>query len=185
MRGKTRCQLHGGKTPKGTKGNRTHGLYSTALNDDEKVLWNEMQLSTVDDEIRLCRIQLHRAMTLEASVAKSPNDPKNLAGVELVEIRRTTANGKSGTDVVSKRPDVMGRMNWLLGRIAQLKKTRAELITAAQASGKQGLDVRFVVEIPPEENAAEWLASYRGTALSSTSVAALNPDDDDDDKDHG
>jgi hypothetical protein len=135
MNGKTRCRLHGGKTPKGTKGNRTHGLYSEALSDEERALWDEMQLGTVDDEIRLCRIQLRRAMNLEASISKSPNDPKNLAGIELVEIRRTTGGGKSSTDAVSKRPDIHGRMNWLLGRIAQLEKTRAELIAAASEKG--------------------------------------------------
>jgi hypothetical protein len=67
----------------------------------------------------------------------------------------------------------------LLGRIAQLEKTRSELLTAA--SGKPGLDVRFVVEIPPEEPAGEWLASYQGTTLSSTPPAAPDPGDDEDD----
>jgi hypothetical protein len=69
-------------------------------------------------------------MNLEATISRSPNDPKNLAGIELVEVRRTTGGGKSSTDAVSKRPDIHGRMNWLLGRIAQLEKTRAELIAA-------------------------------------------------------
>ena len=111
--------------------------------------------------------------------SKAPNDPKNLAGIELVEIRRTTGNGKSNTDATSKRPDVAGRMNTLIGRIAQLEKTRSELLTAA--SGKPGMDVRFVVEIPPEEQAGEWLATYRGTTLTSTPPAAPDPGDDEDD----
>jgi len=177
MLGKNRCRLHGGKTPTGTRGNRTHGLYSVALNDEERELWDDMKLGTVDDELRLCRIQLRRAMTLEAEVSKSPNDVKNLAGVELVEIRRATGADKaSTTDAVSKRPDIHGRMNWLIGRIAQLEKTRSELLAAA--SNKPGLDVRFVVEIPPEEKADEWLESYRGTTLSSTPAVAPDPVDD-------
>lgn len=133
MKGKSRCRNHGGKTPTGTKGNRTHGLYSVALSEEERELWDEMKLGTVDDEIRLCRIQLRRAMNLDAQIQKAPNDVKNLAGVELVEIRRSTgAEKKSTTDAVSKRPDVHGRMNWLIGRIAQLEKTRAELIAASR-----------------------------------------------------
>src|SRR5688572_32456848 len=95
MVGKNRCRLHGGKTPTGTKGNRTHGLYSSALSDEERDLWDDIQLGNVDDELRLCRIQLRRAMNLDAEITKAPNDPKNLAGIELVEIRRTTGNGKS------------------------------------------------------------------------------------------
>lgn len=75
-----------------------------------------MQLGNVDDEIRLCRIQLRRAMNLEVSINRSPNDAKNLVGVELVEIRRSTGPSGSTADSVSKRSDVMGRMNWLIGR---------------------------------------------------------------------
>jgi hypothetical protein len=88
MIGKTRCQLHGGKTPKGTKGNRSHGLYSTGLTDEERGLWDDIQIGNVDDELRLCRIQLRRAMNLELGIQAAPNDAKNLTGIELVEIRR-------------------------------------------------------------------------------------------------
>ena len=60
----------------------------------------------------------------------------------MVEIRRSTGADKaSTTDAVNKRPDIMGRVNWLLGRIAQLEKTRAELIAAAQAAGEGAGDV--------------------------------------------
>jgi hypothetical protein len=137
MLGKNRCRLHGGKTPTGTKGNRTHGLYSAALSEEEREIWDDIQLGNVDDELKLCRIQLRRAMNLDASISKAPNDPKNLVGIELVEIRRTTGNGKSSTDATSKRPDIAGRINTLIGRIAQLEKTRSELI-AAQAQNGDG-----------------------------------------------
>jgi hypothetical protein len=142
MLGKDRCRLHGGKTPKGRNGgvrneNHKHGLYSSALSDEERELWDDIQLGNVDDELRLCRVQLRRAMNLDAAISKAPNDPKNLIGVELVEIRRTTGNGKSNTDATSKRPDIAGRMNALLGPIAQLEKTRSELI-AAQAQNGDG-----------------------------------------------
>jgi hypothetical protein len=126
MKGKQRCRNHGGRTPTGTKGNRTHGLYSAGLTDEERDLWDGIQLGNVDDELRLCRIQLRRAMNLELGIQAGPNDPKNMVGVELVEIRRTTGNGKSSTDAVSKRVDTSGRVNWLLGRIGMLEKTRSE-----------------------------------------------------------
>jgi hypothetical protein len=179
LKGKQRCKLHGGATPKGRQtGPLKHGLYSSTLSEEERDLWDEIKLGNVDDELRLCRIQLRRAMNLDAEISKAPNDPKNLAGIELVEIRRTTGNGKSNTDATSKRPDVAGRMNTLIGRIAQLEKTRSELLTAA--SGKPGMDVRFVVEIPPEEQAGEWLATYRGTTLTSTPATEPDPGDDED-----
>jgi hypothetical protein len=102
MRGKNRCRSHGGATPKGKHtGPLKHGLYSEALNDDERALWDDMKLGSVDDEIKLCRIRLRRAMNLDAAISRSPNDAKNLAGIELVEVRRTTGGGKSSTDAVS------------------------------------------------------------------------------------
>ena len=61
MAGKQRCALHGGKTPKGTKGNLKHGLYAAHLTEDEKAAWNDIPLGMVDDELRLCRVWLNRA----------------------------------------------------------------------------------------------------------------------------
>jgi hypothetical protein len=84
-------------------------------------------------------------MNLDVAISKAPNDPKNLVGVELVEIRRTTGNGKSSTDARSKRPDIAGRMNVLLGRIAQLEKTRSELLAAqAQHGDGDGMPLPWV-----------------------------------------
>jgi hypothetical protein len=34
----------------------THGLYSSALSEEERDLWDDIQLGNVDDELRLCRI---------------------------------------------------------------------------------------------------------------------------------
>jgi hypothetical protein len=76
---------------------------------------------------------------LENEIRSRPNSAEHLAGFELTEIRRSSGGGKHDkptTDVVSRRPDVAGRVNWLLGRIAQLEKTRAELLQAAKESGE-------------------------------------------------
>jgi len=136
MTGKERCRLHGGKTPKGTKGNLKHGLYAAHLTEAEKAAWNDIPLGVVDDELRLCRVWLNRAFELENEIRRKPNSADHLAGFELSEIRRSKDWKGDSTDVVSRRPDVSARVNWLLGRIAQLEKTRAELIAAAKESGE-------------------------------------------------
>ena len=46
-----------------------------------------------------------------------------------------------------------------LGRIAGLCAAAAVLPLAA-AADKPSMDLKFVVEIPPENPAAEWLATY-------------------------
>jgi hypothetical protein len=161
MKGKKRCRLHGGKTPKSqnagkANGNMKHGLYGEHLSDDEREMWDEIPVGDVVNEIKLCRVWLMRAMGVEASIAKAPNDTKNLDGFELTEIRRSTGGGKTNTDAVSKRPDIAGRVNWILGRLAQLEKTRAELIAAARTSDDDpDAHARRIIEAVAAMNATE------------------------------
>ena len=137
MQGKACCAMHGGKTPKGTKGNLKHGLYAAHLTEAEKAAWNDIPIGVVDDELRLCKVWLNRAFELETDIGGKPNSVEHLAGFELSEIRRSSkGNEKPTTDVISRRPDVMARINWLLGRIAQLEKVRVELLAAARESGE-------------------------------------------------
>lgn len=74
-----RCRMHGGtsKGPKQAKrpGNTnavTHGFYSDALRGDELKLWNRVELGSLDDELRLARVKLHRLVRLagDADVAE-------------------------------------------------------------------------------------------------------------------
>ena len=134
MKGRERCRLHGGKTPRGRNGghlneNHKHGLYSSTLSPEEQALWNGIDLNSMDDALRLCHIQLRRAVNLEAQIARSPNSLHNRAGLELTELRRSSGDFGISTDAVSKRPDLAARQDRLLGRIGQLTKLRAELIT--------------------------------------------------------
>ncbi|EWY36293.1 hypothetical protein N825_28900 [Skermanella stibiiresistens SB22] len=143
MKGRERCRLHGGKTPKGktggaANGNHKHGLYSAHLSDEERAAWDSLPLGGVDDELRMCRVLLSRALALEAEIAIDPNNVTYLAGFELAEIRRSLDGGRMSADTTSRRPDVMARINTLLGRIGSLEKLRADLI--AGTDGDTGLD---------------------------------------------
>ncbi len=71
-KGKTRCKLHGGKSsgPKDASGNTNsvkHGFYSDALQPDERALYERVEIGTLDDEIRLARVKLHRFVRLSGS----------------------------------------------------------------------------------------------------------------------
>jgi hypothetical protein len=136
MRGKNRCLSHGGKTPKGKhNGPMTHGLYSAALTEAEAAAFDDVPLGDVDREIRMCKIWLARAMELDSNIGKDPHNLTNKAGLVLSEVRQSTNGDNKSTDVITKRPDTITRINVLLGRIAQLEKTRTELIAAAKESG--------------------------------------------------
>lgn len=132
-KGKTRCKLHGGATPKGQKNAQTHGIYTKTLSDEERVMYDSIQIGNVDAELRFVRIMLNRAIEENAAYRHEPNNPKNLAGFELTEITRVTGDGrgKAKTNVTQHRPDSFARIDRLMGRIGTLEKIRAELITAA------------------------------------------------------
>ncbi|MGF7213025.1 hypothetical protein GGE65_007661 [Skermanella aerolata] len=127
--------MHGGKTPKGTRGNRRHGLYSNHLTEEEQAGWDDIQIGVgaIDDELRLLRVYVARCVALDAGAA---NDPSSL---ELIEVRTTTGESPSET-VVTRRPDTSSRLNWLFGRIALLERTRADLIVSTKDSGEDATD---------------------------------------------
>ena len=149
MTGKTRCRLHGGKTPKGQNagkrnGNHSSGLYAKYLTDAEQAEWTAIPLGQVDDEIRMCRVWLARCLEMEANIAKAPHKLDNLAGIEISEIKRSTGDAGTSTHVTSRRPDVMARANMLLGRIAQLEKVRSELLAAERGDDEDGMPLPWV-----------------------------------------
>ena len=44
-----------------------HGFYVDALRPEEKVLWERVQVGSLDDEIRLARVKLYRLVKLSGS----------------------------------------------------------------------------------------------------------------------
>lgn len=133
MKGKARCAMHGGKTPMKTRGNRKHGLYSAHLTPEEQDQWDGIQIGAVDDELRMLRIYLARCVALDAQISNAPST------VELSEVRRSVRPEGDAVDTISRKPDVFGRMNWIVGRIANLEKVRLEMLAAAAERG-EGVD---------------------------------------------
>jgi hypothetical protein len=71
--GNGRCRVHGGKStgPKDQAGNTNavkHGFYSDALLPEEKLLYERAEVGSLDDEIRLARVKLHRFVKLSGSL---------------------------------------------------------------------------------------------------------------------
>lgn len=136
MIGKTRCKLHGGKSPATNKNALKHGLYTKTLSPEEQALWSEIEVGNIENEIRMMKIMLNRAIELNAAIREAPNDAKNLAGFELSEISKSSkGGGKADTSFTSKRPDTVAMIDRFAGRIASLEKTRAELMAAAAGEG--------------------------------------------------
>ncbi|CAB3784382.1 HGGxSTG domain-containing protein [Pararobbsia alpina] len=71
-----RCRVHGGKstgpkTDAARPGNTNavkHGFYSDALLPEERLLYERAEVGSLDDEIRLARVKLHRFVRLSGSL---------------------------------------------------------------------------------------------------------------------
>ena len=130
-----RCRMHGGKSTGAPKNNQNSvkagALYSDYYTDEEKLLAEELELESIDAELRLCKIRLNGALKLEAEQAAE--------AVELERIVETPAlvGGVPITDdpdvppVQQKtfvRKDYEPIIQRLLGRIESLTLTRQKLI---------------------------------------------------------
>ncbi|TWI52971.1 hypothetical protein IQ22_02806 [Pseudomonas duriflava] len=119
-----RCRKHGGAStgaPKGNQNARKHGIYSDTLTADEQGMWDEINVGTLDDDIKIAKLQLRRALIAQAKAEEGD-------GLDLdVE---TDSNGPSGSTKTTQRrrrgyEDIINR---LLGRIGDLEAKRADIM---------------------------------------------------------
>lgn len=122
--GSSRCKLHGGKSsgPKEQRGNKNAAkpgsIYSKFLTDEENDMLASIELGRVDDELRLTRIRLMRALGRE-----------NEFGNELeIDSEKTETGESGGITTTSKVRDYSGLIDRLTARVESLERTRAELL---------------------------------------------------------
>lgn len=92
-----RCRMHGGTNPGPAKGSQhalKHGIYSTALTDDEKELWGDIEIGNLDNELRMVRIQYLRA--LKGGVEHADRAERLAARIGTLEKTRHEISGDSG-----------------------------------------------------------------------------------------
>lgn len=120
--------MHGGASggpPKGSHNARKHGIYGAGLLDEEHDLWDDIAVGSLDDDIRIAKLQLRRALIAQK------NQPAD--GLELYE---QTMNGGGGDGAEEKPSASMKRrrtqyddiISRLLGRIGDLEQKRAEMM---------------------------------------------------------
>ena len=130
--GSSRCKLHGGKSsgPKEQRGNKNAAkpgsIYSQFLTDDENDLLAGIELGRVDDELRLTRIRLMRALARE-------NEFGNTLEVDSAKEEPIQINGKetalTSITTTSKVRDYSGLIDRLTARVESLERTKEDLET--------------------------------------------------------
>ena len=144
LAGKNRCALHGGKStgprnPARPIGNRRAAkpgsLYSRYLTAEEQQLAGELELGSVDEELRLTRIRLLRALAREQERADEP---------ELDERIEREVDDKVGARSEEKHKvrDYAGLIDRLTARIESLEARRAFLIQQELDADLKRLDIK-------------------------------------------
>lgn len=138
VEGKKRCKLHGGKStgPINQRGNSNRAkpgsLYSRYLTQEEKSISAALELGSVDEELRLTRIRLMRALKLETDAEEDRLEleaetikPAILGGIPIYDEETPPVKERH-----YKRRDYSGLIDRLTARIESLESRRSSLISA-------------------------------------------------------
>lgn len=132
--GSSRCKLHGGKSsgPKEQRGNKNAAkpgsIYSQFLTDDENDMLASIELGRVDDELRLTRIRLMRALSRENEFGNT----LEIDSEKLEDGERATTN---------KVRDYSGLIDRLTARVESLERTKEDLETRRLTNEKLRRDL--------------------------------------------
>lgn len=143
-----RCKFHGGmstgpKTIPERHHRLTHGIYAKQFSDEEVKVYGQIKLGTVEQEIRLMRIRLRRALAAEH---------ENAGTAELDSTVERVLIGVEGSkkDTTSKVRDYSGLIDRITSRIESLERTRRELLKVDEPDDEdkpKGPIGRIVVEV--------------------------------------
>lgn len=127
-----RCRLHGGKStgPKDKKKQpktfKTHGIYDLAMTEEERAFAASMVLGNVDEELKITRLRLRRALIAQDKWANAPLDE---AGMPLIEVVKESSSERGDSiKKIQRVPNFDAIIHGLIAHINSLEKTRKELL---------------------------------------------------------
>lgn len=130
--GSSRCKLHGGKSsgPKEQRGNKNAAkpgsIYSRFLTDEENDMLASIELGRVDDELRLTRVRLMRALVRENEFGDTLETESQKEEPILVSGKETALTSITTT---SKVRDYSSLIDRLTARVESLERTKEDLET--------------------------------------------------------
>ena len=144
-----RCRMHGGKStgaPKGNKNNlKAGGIYSQFLTDEERVISAEMGLGNLDEELKLCKIRLMRALKAEAEQQGQVEEFNKLELEALNESPSLIGGLPDNDELIQtkqfRRRDYGAIIDRLIARIESLETRRASLIQMSLDAERKKLEL--------------------------------------------
>lgn len=146
IKGKTKCRLHGGLSkpkpaPKNNKFASKHNIYSQFMTEDEIEFSQQSELHSIDSELKLCKVQLARALKAKQAQDDAIKDQDKVA-IDSMTLGDANPEDQSGGDrIVYKRKDYDTLIDRLVGRISMLTKQRNELETQVLTNQKLKLEI--------------------------------------------
>ena len=143
IKGKKRCRLHGGNAgaPTGNKNSAKHNIYSQFMTEDEIEFSQQSELHSIDSELKLCKVQLTRALMAKQAQDDAIKDQDKVA-IDSMTLGDANPQDQGGGDrIVYKRKDYDALIDRLIGRISMLTKQRNELETQVLTNQKLKLEI--------------------------------------------
>lgn len=131
-----RCRMHGGKTPKtNLNAVKPGSLYSKHLTEEEQAQFDDIELGSLDDEIRLTKIRLARALAQEH---------KKDGTLELESAVKRQGGGPqvATAEVHTRARDYVSIIDRLTARVASLEARRAAMQNMALDAELKRLDLK-------------------------------------------
>lgn len=129
IKGKKRCRLHGGNAgaPKQNTNSVKHNIYSQFMTEEERAFIQDIDLTKIDDELMLCKVQLKRALE---GRAKQEADAKQALDLDSIVMGDSTPDGEDAGDRITyKRRDYDFIIDKTIARISNLTKQRFDLVS--------------------------------------------------------
>lgn len=154
-----RCRKHGGAStgaPKGNQNARKHGIYSDAIGEDEKALWDDIEIGNLDHAIKVAHLQLRRAMIAQQKAEAADGLDLDLESIsasepggELESGDEPSEQSRRTTTVQRRRRPYEDIINRLLGRIGDLEAKRADIASkSGPAADMTGLLSDLIAKLP-------------------------------------
>lgn len=144
-----RCRMHGGKStgaPKGNKNNlKAGGIYSQFLTDEELTISAEMELGSLDEELKLCKIRLMRALKAETEQQAQTDELEKLDLDSYTESPSIIGGMPDNEELIQtkqfRRRDYGTIIDRLIARIESLETKRATLIHMSLDAERKELEL--------------------------------------------
>ena len=125
-----RCRMHGGSNKGAPKANKNAAkpgsIYSRFLTDEENDMLASIELGRVDDELRLTRVRLMRALARESEFGNTLEVESEKEEPILVSGKETSLTSITTT---SKVRDYSSLIDRLTARVESLERTKEDLET--------------------------------------------------------